>query len=126
MQWPAPTSGTASATFSDALNNGDITPNTLPVDKATSGYTPVLYLSIVPTAQLTFDATPSVTISGINTSYTTCNLDSYDNSSGSLIWSSHISGSASGGTATFTAMSLSGTGQSIKWNGQQILAFACK
>jgi hypothetical protein len=86
VQFVAPSSGSGTLQFSDALNGAlgvnDVTPNTLPADNATAGYTPIIYLSTYNggTGAISFGtAVPQVTVSdtSLNGTYTTCNLDVY-------------------------------------------------
>jgi hypothetical protein len=45
LQFGAANTASVTVSISDALSNGDISPNTLPADNATSGVAPFLYLS---------------------------------------------------------------------------------
>ncbi len=88
-QFVAPTSGGGQMVFSDATNNGDVSPNTLPADTAGgSGYTGVFYLSVVNNSanDISFgNSFPKfvITDSAFPAGATTCSFDSYSNNGGS-------------------------------------------
>ncbi len=130
-QFGAATS-TGSLSLSDALNNGDVTPNTLPADNATTGALPLIYVSFYNASTTTVgfgSQTPAITVtdtSGFGTA-TACELDVYVKNGGStLTWNAVATGGTiSGTTATIPSVALSG-GMTVDFqSGQQIVAVAC-
>lgn len=131
----APSSGSGTINFSDALNGAqsvvDVTPNTLPADTANAGYTPVIYISIVNTgsSDISFGtAVPTVTLGGASFgSATTCNLDVYGSMGAGLTWFTvPNAGVPSGGAVTVGGGALS-AGNTVDFNpgDQQIVAVSC-
>jgi hypothetical protein len=122
--------GNGTVTFSDALNNGDISPNTLPVDNATAGFVPVIYLSLYngSTSDINFGTTtPALTMTK-STGFggaTSCNFDIYKDQGSGLKWSTFLTAAISGNTVTFASMSIPGNTVDF-FPGQQETAFACK
>lgn len=117
--------GSSSATtvvLSDATNQGDVTPNTLPADNAAAGYNAGIYISIVNQGSQISTSSATLVLTDTNGfgGATTCSLDVYGGSPAS--WS------PSGLTATIS-------GQSVTFNspqgpqfgvGQSIIAISCK
>ncbi len=137
MQFAAPASGSATLQFSDALNGAlginDVTPNTLPVDNATSGYTPIVYLSTYNAGTSTVDfgtAIPSLTVAdtSLNGTYTTCNFDVYGSQgqSNSPSWFTvGVTGSVNASGVVVGPGTLGG-GNTVSFQpGQQIIAVSC-
>lgn len=137
MQFAAPTSGSGTLQFSDALNNAlgvnDVTPNTLPADNATAGYTPIIYLSTYNggTTTISFGtATPQITVAdaSLNGVYTTCNFDVYGkqgNGNGLSWFVPGPTGAVSASGVNIPAGTLGG-GNSVDFQaGQQIIAVSC-
>ncbi|HEY8297681.1 MAG TPA: hypothetical protein VIG32_06630 [Candidatus Baltobacteraceae bacterium] len=126
IQFGAPTSGSGPVQISDALNNGDISPNTLPADNATSGATPIFYISIynANSTEIDINSTPAVTVTDSNGfgSATACTLDSYNN--GAWKNTQVPSAAPSGTSVTFPASTLGKL--QITANAQQIVALSCK
>ncbi|MDE2571393.1 MAG: hypothetical protein KGM44_02590 [bacterium] len=130
IQFGADSAGSGTINVSDALNNGDVTPNTLPGDNAASGFTPYIYVSFYngSTTTVSFGSnTPKVVLTdsaGFG-SATTCELDVYSNNGSGLTWNSpKASGTISGTTVTINPVAFSGT---IDFKpGQQVIAIACK
>jgi hypothetical protein len=121
---------TASVTINvvDAINNGDISPNTLPADNATSGATPFLYLSFYNGSSTTVgfgSNTPAIQLTdtaGFGTT-STCELDDYTNNA----WSSTgATGAISGTGVTIASATLANSGTFQFVPGQTIAAIACK
>ncbi|HEY5258932.1 MAG TPA: hypothetical protein VIJ12_11210 [Candidatus Baltobacteraceae bacterium] len=132
VQFGQVTSGSGTLTGSDALNNGDVSPNTLPADNATVGYSPIMYFSIYNPGPATISfgsLTPSFTLTkatGFGGSGP-CELDVYtNNNSNQLVWQSvGVTGSVSGTTATVNAATLP-PGNTVDFQpGQQGVAVAC-
>jgi hypothetical protein len=128
-----PPNASGSLMFSDALNNGDVTPNTLPADNATAGYTPLIYLSIYNggTVDISFGtAFPQVQVtdsSGFGGA-TSCEFDVYsDNGNNSVVWHSvGQTGAVSGTTVTIGPGTLP-PGNTVDFQpGQQLTAIACQ
>ncbi len=131
IQFQQVTSGSGNLEVSDALNNGDINPNTVPVDNATSGYTPVIYSSIYnpgPQTITTGQAAPAITVTkstGFG-SFTSCSLDGWNNNNGTRAWQAFETSTISGNTVSFPTFTLPGTSTVDFPPGQQtVLALAC-
>lgn len=136
IQFGQDTSGSGTASVSDALNKGDVSPNTLPADNATTGYTPVIYVSFYNSGSTDIvfgTTTPTINITdsaGFNGA-STCELDVYgqqgSNNNPFTWFSSGATGSISGNTATINPFNM-GAGNTIdfKAGSQQIVAIACK
>ena len=133
VQFVAPTSGNGALDFSDALNNGDVSPNTLPSDNATAGYSAVIYLSVVNPGSTTisfganipsFQITNSVGFAGA----ASCHLDIYGaNGSGTTAswFYSGASANISGNSVTVGPAQLQ-PGNTVEFqSGQQIVAISC-
>jgi virginiamycin B lyase len=131
IQFSQDSSGSSTLSFSDALDNGDITPNTLPVDNATAGYTPVIYLSIYnpgPTTVSFGSNTPGVSLTK-TTGFggaTTCHLDGYFSNGGAPTWQFiNGTGAISGTSVTVNPATLGG-GNTVDFTpGQTVVAVAC-
>ena len=134
IQFGVVTAGSGTINVSDATNaGGDVAPNTLPADNATTGYTPIIYVSFynAGTATISFGSnTPQISVtdsSGFG-SATTCELDVYStpNGGGSIAWQSiPASGTISGSSVTIATVSIAPETIDFK-PGQQIVAVACK
>jgi hypothetical protein len=137
VQFVAPTAGSGTLQFSDALNNAlginDVTPNTLPADNATATYTPIIYLSTYngTTTTISFGtAIPQITVSdtSLNGAYTTCNFDVYgkQGSGSNLAWFTvGSSGAVTSSGVNIPAGTLGG-GSTVDFQpGQQIIAISC-
>ena len=122
--------GSGPLLFSDALNNGDVSPNTLPADNAAAGFVPVIYLSVYNggTSDINFGTTtPAITLTK-STGFggaTSCNFDIFNNPGTGLQWSTFLNAAISGNTVTFAAVSIPGNSVDF-FPGQQETAFACK
>ncbi len=122
-----------SLAFSDALNNGDVTPNTLPADNATAGFTPIVYLSIYngSTATISFGtAFPHLSLTDLNGfgGATVCEFDVYSRNGGNsaLLWHSIGQfGTTSGTTVTIGPGTLPPNNSVDFQPGQQVTAVAC-
>jgi hypothetical protein len=135
-QFIAPTSGSGKINFSDALNGAqsvtDVTPNTLPADNATSGYTPIIYVSADNTASndIIFGTTvPTIQVSDTGLgSYASCNLDVYGSQGNGLMWFTvPNSGTPNGAGVTVGGGTLdAGNNVDFKGGHQQIIAISCK
>src|SRR5579872_36336 len=134
VQFAAPTSGSGTLAFSDAINSGsDITPSGFVADNATAGFTPIVYISVVNSGSTTVSfgtALPSFQISDTNgafTSYASCHFDFYGSNGGST--SSWLytgqSGTRSSTTVNIPAGTLGGGTVDFHANSQQIIAIAC-
>jgi hypothetical protein len=126
-------SGSTTLYFSDALNNGDVAPNTLPADNATAGYSAVLYVSGYNPGPSTVSFgpnTPQVTLTK-TTGFggaATCHLDVYSRNGGNaLAWQSvpNATGAISGTTVTVNPAALPGGGTVDFQPGQGVFAIAC-
>jgi hypothetical protein len=132
IQFGQVSSGSGTLSFSDALNNGDVAPNTLPADNATTGYSAVLYVSVYNPgpATVTFGTnTPQVSLTK-TTGFggaTACHLDDYsDNGSGSRTWRfTNGTGAISGTNVTVNPATLPGGGTVGISPGQGVVAIAC-
>jgi len=133
VQFVAPSSGSGTLNFSDALNNGDVSPNTLPADAATAGYSPVVYLSVVNpgSTDISFGTNiPAFTVT--NTagfgSAATCSLDVYGKNGNSNTpgwFASGGTGSIAGNAVTIGPVQLP-AGNTVDFkSGQQIVAISC-
>lgn len=125
IQWAAPVSGTGSITFTDAINSGDVTPNTLPADNAAAGYTPIIYIDMDTAATIDFGTSvPSLTVTSTALSaYATCSLDVLQ---GNLTWMAPgVQGSVASGKTVIGPATLP-AGNDVKIAGQQIVAISCK
>lgn len=128
----ADTAGNGTIDVSDATGTGDITPNTLPADNATAGFSPVVYLSFYnPNANtISFGTKTPLTVvtntAGFGTA-TTCNLDVYANAGGGTpSWHSVATGGViAGAVATIQPTSLSGSDTLDFQPGQQMAAVSC-
>ena len=134
VQFVAPSSGSGALDFSDALNNGDISPNTLPADNATAGFSAVIYLSVVNPGSSTISFGPNipsfqVANSGGFSGATSCHLDIYGaNGSGTTpSWFySGASATISGNSVTVGPAQLQ-PGNTVDFkSGQQIVAISCQ
>jgi hypothetical protein len=112
------------------FDNGDITP-TLPADNATAN-TPIIYVSLYnPTSSTISFGTTTPTINLTDTSgfggATTCELDVYNNSSGTYSWVSisGATGAPSGNSVTISSAPATGGGGLQIKPGQQIVAVSC-
>jgi hypothetical protein len=128
LQFGGASTANIATVVSDAVNNGDVSPNTLPADNATSGATPFLYLSFYngTSTTVTFgSATPSIQLTdtaGFGTA-SHCELDGYTNNA----WSSTgATGAISGTGVTIASATLANSGTSQFLAGQTIMAIACK
>lgn len=136
MQFVAPTSGSGTLYFSDALNGAqginDVTPSGLPVDNATTGYTPIVYLSVVNNGSNDINfgtAIPQITLSdsSLNGTYTTCEFDVYGKQSGSTFswFTTGTTGTVSSSGVVVGPGTLGG-GNTVDFKtGQQIIAISC-
>lgn len=128
----ADTSGSGTIAVSDATGTGDITPNTLPADNASVGFSPVVYLSFYnPNSNaISFGTQTPLTVvtntAGFGTA-TACNLDLYANDGGgSASWHSVATGGTIAGlVTTIPSASLSGNATLDFQPGQQIAAVSC-
>jgi len=122
-----------SLAFSDALNNGDVTPNTLPADNATAGFTPIVYLSIYngSTATVSFGtAFPHLSLTDLNGfgGATVCEFDVYSSNGGNsgLVWHSIGQFGTTSGTSVTIGPGTLPPGNSVDFQpGQQVTAVAC-
>lgn len=134
VQFNTVTSGSGVIELSDALNNGDISPNTVPADTSTASYTPVIYLSIFNHGPQTISmgtSAPAITVTK-STGFggaTTCNLDLWvDMGAGSRSWNAlpGATGTISGTSVTIPSTALPGGGTiDVKPGDQPIIAIAC-
>ncbi len=137
VQFAAPTSGSGTLQFSDALNNGDVSPNNLPPDSgtsgATAGYTGIIYLSTynAGTGTISFgSAIPTITVADTSLmgTYTTCEFDVYGKQgNGTMpVWFSvGVSGTVTSNGVIVGPGTL-GAGNSVDFQpGQQIIAVSC-
>jgi hypothetical protein len=128
LQFNAANTASVTISVADARNNGDISPNTLPVDNATSGTTPFLYLSFYNGTSMpaTFGSvTPSIQLTdtaGFGTA-SACELDAYTNNTWS---SSGAAGAISGTGVTINSAVIANNGTFQFLPGQTIMAIACK
>lgn len=132
----ASTAGSGTVDYSDALNGAqsviDVTPNTLPVDTATAGYTPIVYLSAdnVGSQDISFGtAVPTLQLGDASLgSYTTCNFDVYG-STGNNTYSWFTvpnPGTPNGSGVTVGGGALTGSNTvDFKAGSQQIIAVSC-
>jgi hypothetical protein len=122
-QFSAP-SVSGSLTFSDGLNNGDITP-AVPTDNA-SAATPVIYMSVYNggASDISFGGNfPQLTLtdtSGFG-GKTSCEFDSYNNGT----WQTLVSAAISGDSVTLGPESIPGNTVDFAATNQSIVAFAC-
>jgi len=131
IQFAAPASGSGTLNFSDALNNGDVSPNSLPADNSSAGFTPLIYISVVNSGStISFGANvPQFQISdsaGFGGA-TTCSLDTYSihGNNNTPSWSaSGATGTISGNSVTIGPATLP-QGTVDFQTGQQIVAIAC-
>jgi hypothetical protein len=128
----APTSGNGTINYSDAINNGDITPSGFVADNATTGYTPIVYLSAdnVGTQDISFGANvPTIQLGDLSlTSYTSCNFDVYgSNGNNTYSWfTAPNAGTPSGSGVTVGGGTLpAGNTVDFKAGSQQIIAVSC-
>jgi hypothetical protein len=146
VQFAAPISGSGSFTLQDAMNGiggvndtSPIAPNTtpLPADNATSGYSPIVYLSILNagTQNIDFGSNiPKVTLTDNSLArYATCELDVYGNN-GNQSSASWFSVAQAGSTGTPTSSGVvigagtlpAGAGNvTFQAGSQQIVAVSC-
>ncbi len=129
LQFGQVASGSGTLHLSDALNNGDVAPNTLPADTATAGFSPVVYFSI-------YNPGPSTVSFGTNTpqvaltkttgfgSATNCELDSYT-MQGTWNAATNAASAISGTNVTVNSATLSGGGTVDFPPGQSVAAIAC-
>jgi hypothetical protein len=128
LQFGAANTASVTISVADAHNNGDISPNTLAVDNATSGATPFLYLSFYngTSTPVTFGSVaPSIQLTdtaGFGTA-SICELDEYTNNAWS---SSGATGAISGTGITINSAATANNGTSQFLPGQTIMAIACK
>ena len=113
------------------FDNGDITPS-LTADNATAGNTPLIYASFFnPTSSAIDFGTDTPTINLTDTSgfggATTCELDVYNNGSGTYAWDaiSGATGTPSGDSVTISPAPATGGGGLQIQPGQQIVAISC-
>lgn len=134
VQFGTVTAGGGTINVSDATNTGaDVSPNTLPTDNASAGFTPVIYLSFynAGTTTISFGSnTPQVTVSDSAgfAGATTCELDVYStpNGGGSKTWHSvGASGTVSANSVTIAPASIAPDTVDFQ-PGQQVVAIACK
>jgi hypothetical protein len=128
LQFGAANTANIATVVSDAVNNGDVSPNTLAADNATSGATPYLYLSFYNGSGTTVSfgsGTPAIQLTdtaGFGTT-STCELDDYTNNA----WSSTgATGAISGTGVTIASATLANSGTFQFVPGQTIAAIACK
>jgi hypothetical protein len=122
-----------SLAFSDALNNGDVTPNTLPADNATAGFTPIVYISIYngSTATISFGtAFPHLSLTDLNGfgGATVCEFDVYSRNgvNSGLVWHSIGQFGTTSGTSVTIGPGTLQPGNSVDFQpGQQVTAVAC-
>ena len=132
IQFPQATAGNGTLYVTDAFNNGDINPNTLPADNASAGFTPVLYISIYnPNATISFgQITPQVTLTkaGGFGGATTCEVDYYGSQGSVRGWGviTGSTGTISGNTVTLPSATLPGTNTVDFRPGQGIPAVSCR
>jgi hypothetical protein len=136
IQFGLVTSGSGTITVSDALNNGDVSPNTLPTDvNASTGYTGLLYIAFYnanATAINFGSSTPTIVVTdsaGFGTK-TTCGLDIYSTvgNSANLTWNpSGAIGTITGNTVTIPSTTLS-SGGTVQFNpaSETITAISCR
>jgi len=133
VQFPQVASGSGSFTLSDALNNGDVNPNTLPADNATSSLSPVIYASYYNQGPVTISfgtTTPAVTLTK-TTGFggaTGCELDVYNNQGQGtpLTWFGvPATGAISGNTVTVPSIVLPMGNTVLIKPGQLVTAIAC-
>ena len=124
--------GSGTIDYSDALNNGDVTPNTLPVDTATAGYTPIIYLSAdnIGSQDISFGtAVPTIQLGDTSLgSYTTCNFDVYGSTGNNTYswFSVPNAGTPNGSGVTVGGGALTGSNTvDFKAGSQQIIAVSC-
>jgi len=133
IQFVQVTSGSGVLNLASALNNGDISPNTLPADNSTPGYTPIIYLSVFnsgPQTISTGTTAPAISVTkstGFG-SATSCNLDIYVKNGTTRAWGALTGATAtiSGNTVSIPATSL-GNGNTVDFQpgDQPVLAIAC-
>lgn len=131
----ASTAGGGTIDYSDALNGAqsvsDVTPNTLPVDNANTGYTPIIYISAVNTGSqdITFGTTvPTVQLADTSLgTFTTCNLDVYGSQGGGLVWFNVPNAGTPNGSGVTVGGGNLGAGNTVdfKAGSQQIIAVSC-
>jgi hypothetical protein len=128
LQFGVANTASVTVSVSDALNNGDVSPNTVPTDNATSGATPFLYLSFYNGTSTTVSfgsSTPAIQLTdtagfGITSN---CEVDDYANNA----WtSSGATGTVSGTSVTINSAALANSGTFQFLPGQTIAAIACK
>lgn len=134
LQFGAVSAGSGPIAVSDATNVGDVTPNTLPADNASTA-TPIIYFSLYNSSSTTISfgsATPVITVTntaGFGTA-TSCQLDSYANSTGVVggasTWKTiDTGGTINGTTATLPSQSLPSP-NTVDLVGQEIVAISCR
>lgn len=128
LQFGAANTASDTISIADARNNGDISPNTMPADNATSGTTPFLYLSFyngTSTAVTFGSAAPSIQLTdtaGFGM-VSVCELDYYANNA----WTAAgTTGTISGTGVTIASATLANNGTFQFLPGQTIAAIACK
>jgi hypothetical protein len=133
IQFSAPASGSGALNMSDALNNGDVSPNTLPADNATSGYSAVIYLSAVNPGSTDINFGSNIPVFTVTNSAgfagaTVCELDVYgkNGNSSTVSWfNSGATGNISGNNVTVGPAQLP-AGSTVDFkSGQQIIAISC-
>jgi hypothetical protein len=132
VQLGAVTYGSGQINLSDALNNGDVNPNTLPIDNAAAGRYTLLYVSLYNGGPIpiTFgSSTPRIVVTappaGIP-GYSNCELDTYSNQGSGLTWSSlGVTGSVASNAITFAPTPLPSGKTMTVVPGQQVLAVSC-
>jgi hypothetical protein len=129
----APLTGSATLTISDALNNGDVTPNTLPADNANTPYKYLVYFSFFnPGPQgVAFGYTPQVQLTNTNGfgGATLCEIDElalFNGASSPPTWRNlGASAPVSGNTVSVPATYLFGSSVTIQ-PGQYVIGIGCK
>jgi hypothetical protein len=128
VQFAVPNAG-GTFDLSDATGNGDIMPSGFPVDNANSGYTPVIYISVLNTGgDISFGGNvPSIQVTkstGFGTMMT-CNLDVYSNGGSGSAWQSPVVGATIVGmNVTLGPATLVGSTVDFQ-TGQQLIAVSC-
>jgi len=129
----ANTAGSGTINVNAGFNTGDITPAISPADNATSGFTPLIYLSFDNNTTNTISfgsSTPKVVITSSGAiSGANCNLDVYSSNGGMTSTWNFVgaTGPVTGGNSVTIAPSPLGSGMTVDFKpGQQIVAISCK
>lgn len=127
LQFGAASSATTIA-VSDAINDGDVSPNTMPTDNATSNSLPELYLSFYNASGTTVtfgSATPTVQLSD-NLGFGGATVCELDDLSGGVWGATGATGTISGTSVTINSIALANQAVFQFQPGQTLLAIACR